>query len=48
MVTSDVLVVLQEFYKGATQVGPEKYGECGNSVPRRVGTYQEVKAHLTH
>ena len=22
--------------------GPEKYGERGNGVPRKVGTYQEV------
>ena len=27
--------------------GPEKYGECRNGVPWKVGTYQEVKANLT-
>ena len=27
--------------------GPEKYGERWNGVPRKVGTYQEVKANLT-
>ena len=32
---------------GTSKSGPEKYGECGNSVPRKVDTYQEVKANLT-
>ena len=27
--------------------GPEKYGEHGNGSPRKVGPYQEAKAHLT-
>ena len=29
-----------------TKPGPEKYGERGNGVPRKIGTYQEVKANL--
>jgi len=31
----------------ALKPGPEKYGECGNSVPRKLGTYQEAMANLT-
>ena len=33
--------------KFQTKPGPEKYEERGNGVPRKVGTYQEVKAKLT-
>ena len=33
-------------YRCDNPAGPEKYGERGNGVPRKVGTYQEVKANL--
>ena len=40
------------FYIGGGELcfiepGPENNEERGNSIPRKVGTYQEVKANLT-
>ena len=42
-----MVVVSEPLHSLYPFTGPEKYGERGNDIPRKVGTYQEVKAHLT-
>ena len=45
MVTLGILYIGKK--QSINSAGPKKYGERGNGVPRKLGTYQEVKANLT-